>query len=254
MHLGAFVDDPADLAYVPELERMCASLKAIVPLRPALARLRSLPAVLDRRAADLAVLPRCATWRHGSSRSCRDHAIAKVRRVLVGDGAVRAGTSRAAAGRRFRRRGLREMGSIFRASRPWPLASLYAARVRRLLAFERAVARALDASVFVSQAEAISSAACARERAGGALRTERRRHGLTFHLTPTPAIRSRRTIEAFVFTGVMDYWPNIDAVTWFAKRGARPQNRRQEAERALLCGGRITVRAVRGGAGGTSIR
>jgi hypothetical protein len=41
MHLGAFVDDPADLQYANKLAAMCASIR-LLPIKPAMRRLRSL--------------------------------------------------------------------------------------------------------------------------------------------------------------------------------------------------------------------
>ena len=55
VHLGTFVDDPADLEHVPRLHDYCISSK-VVTWRPSLGRIRSLPCSLDRRAADATLL------------------------------------------------------------------------------------------------------------------------------------------------------------------------------------------------------
>ena len=53
VHLGTFVDDPADLAHLPALEALCASVHA-VPISPRLRRLASLPALWRGEALGLA--------------------------------------------------------------------------------------------------------------------------------------------------------------------------------------------------------
>jgi sugar transferase (PEP-CTERM/EpsH1 system associated) len=87
---------------------------------------------------------------------------------------------------------------------------------RRLLAEETAIAARCDAAVFVSDEEA----ELFRERTGtDAARLHTVRNGVdTAYFDPglrfdNPFADDDRAI---VFVGAMDYWPNIDAVTWFA--------------------------------------
>ena len=75
VHLGTFVDDPADVAYIPELERMCASFKAIT-LRPAFARLRSAVGLWTGEALTLPYY-RNAALTEWIDRVLRDHSISK---------------------------------------------------------------------------------------------------------------------------------------------------------------------------------
>jgi sugar transferase (PEP-CTERM/EpsH1 system associated) len=96
-----------------------------------------------------------------------------------------------------------------------PLAAIHRREADKLLAFERAVAARADASLFVSRAEA----ALFRSR-GGAGNIQALPNGvdLAFY-DPTAAFAG---VEAprplIVFTGQMDYAPNIDAVAWFARQ------------------------------------
>lgn len=88
------------------------------------------------------------------------------------------------------------------------------AREARLLgAFEREIAGIVDASLFVSEAEA------ALFRAGGAAgRVHVVENGIdTAFFDPAAAFDRAGVQPAIVFTGQMDYAPNIEAVAWFAR-------------------------------------
>lgn len=88
---------------------------------------------------------------------------------------------------------------------------VYGREARKLLAFERRVARAFDRSFVVSDTE--------REL------FERSIPGVVPAVLPNgvdvehfrSAGEDRREAHTVVFTGVMDYPPNVDGVTWFAE-------------------------------------
>ena len=112
-----------------------------------------------------------------------------------------------------------------------PLHWVHAREARKLGAFEAEVARAVDASLFVSEAEA----RLFRDRS--ALGTDTIHavgNGIdTDHFDPALPFERVGGGEGplAVFTGQMDYRPNIDAVQWFASavlplvRKAHPQAR-----------------------------
>ncbi|OJU19234.1 MAG: glycosyl transferase family 1 [Sphingomonas sp. 66-10] len=111
---------------------------------------------------------------------------------------------------------------------------------RMLAAFEREVAGRVDASLFVSEAEA--------RLLPGSIAIE---NGIdTAHYDPTAAhVPEVGQGPLVVFTGQMDYRPNIDAVTWFA-RDLLPQipgvrfaivGRAPSAEVRALAGERVIV-------------
>ncbi|WP_227339870.1 TIGR03087 family PEP-CTERM/XrtA system glycosyltransferase [Sphingopyxis sp. P8] len=98
-----------------------------------------------------------------------------------------------------------------------PLHWVHRREAARLGAFEAEVARAVDASLFVSEAEA----ALFRTQSGlGADRVRALENGIdTGHFDPATVAPVAREGDAplAVFTGQMDYRPNIDAVRWFAE-------------------------------------
>jgi sugar transferase (PEP-CTERM/EpsH1 system associated) len=116
-------------------------------------------------------------------------------------------------------------------SRAWPMSSIYERERARLCDYERAVARRATASVFVTPAEADLFRRLAPECAA---RVVHARNGVdTVHFSPDASRPSPYAIdeEPIVFTGAMDYWPNVDAVSWFAReafpaiRAQRPRAR-----------------------------
>jgi len=86
---------------------------------------------------------------------------------------------------------------------------------RRLLAFDRAQAKRARASLFVSEDEKrifdrLSPETAAKHRAIA--------NGVDVAFFDPGAVKARPgEAKTIVFVGMMDYWPNIDAVTWFAK-------------------------------------
>jgi sugar transferase (PEP-CTERM/EpsH1 system associated) len=92
-----------------------------------------------------------------------------------------------------------------------PLAPLHRREAARLFAFERETAARADVSLFVSEAEA----ALFRARSGAAnVRSVRNGVDLDFYDPAVAPAKAPRPL--IVFTGQMDYAPNIDAVRWFA--------------------------------------
>ena len=83
--------------------------------------------------------------------------------------------------------------------------------------FERDIATAFGASVFVSREEAALFATLAPESAA---RTHHVNNGVDAeYFSPDINYHSpyRDDEDAVVFTGAMDYWPNADAACWFSE-------------------------------------
>jgi sugar transferase (PEP-CTERM/EpsH1 system associated) len=93
---------------------------------------------------------------------------------------------------------------------------LYRYEARQLLRYERQVARDYDASLFVSAPEAELFRSLAPESSP---KIGHFSNGVdTDYFSPDQAHANPYGAgeRALVFTGAMDYWPNIDAVKWFA--------------------------------------
>lgn len=100
----------------------------------------------------------------------------------------------------------------------WPLSWVYAREADRLLAWERQVASRFERSFFISEAESADFRRMAPESAAKVGVLSNGVDGEYF----SPAREYPNPFEdgapRAVFTGAMDYRPNIDAVVWFAQQ------------------------------------
>ncbi|OHD10018.1 TIGR03087 family PEP-CTERM/XrtA system glycosyltransferase [Sphingopyxis sp. RIFCSPHIGHO2_12_FULL_65_19] len=125
-----------------------------------------------------------------------------------------------------------------------PLHWVHAREARILGAYEAAVARRADASLFVSAAEA---ALFCRQSGVGADTIHAIENGIdTDRFDPSVALTPVATGAGplAVFTGQMDYRPNIDAVRWFA-RDILPLIRRRHDRARFAIVGRAPTGEVR---------
>jgi sugar transferase (PEP-CTERM/EpsH1 system associated) len=104
----------------------------------------------------------------------------------------------------------------YAASKHPSIAWLYALEAKRLLEHDRRIAMHADASLFVSDAELELFRSLAPETAGRLHAVSNGVDTVKFSPdavhTPPPVQKPR-----IVFVGVMDYWPNVEAVQWFTK-------------------------------------
>lgn len=214
VHLGTFVDDPADEAHIPELERRCASV-CVRPLPATRARVRALTGLLSGE-------PLTLPW-------YRDRALQRWVDETLDRHDIRQALVFSSAMGQYLPEGAEDLLRVvdfvdvdsdkwtqYAASKRWPMSAIYRREGRRLLAYERHLAAASDASLFVSPAEAESFRRFAPESAG---RVHALNNGVDARFfapdpqRPSPYPPGTRTL---VLTGAMDYWPNVDAACWFA--------------------------------------
>ncbi len=214
VHLGTFIDDPADRVHIAKLHEYCASFK-VVELNPILARIRSLAGFWTGEPLTLPFYRNAelAAW---VKNLLREH---KVRRVVVFSSAMAQYVTSID--------GLRVVVDFvdvdsakwnqFALTRSWPMSAVFAREGQKLLDFERAVARSTDASVFVTRREADLFRKLAPDCAD---RVSHAAMGVDSEFfSPHQALASPYAVdeEPIVFTGAMDYWPNVDAVCWFVQ-------------------------------------
>lgn len=215
VHLGAFVDDPADWARTDGLRAVCAECH-LLPLNPVWGRLRSLPGLL--RGASLSE----GYFRdRRMTRWVRDQAAARRFDLVF---AYSSTAAQYILGPEFA--GTRRIVDFvdvdsdkwrqYAANKSWPASAVYGRESRTLLGFERRVAAAVDTSLLVSPQEA---ELFRRLAPASAARIDHVTNGVD-HLYFDPADTFPNPFgdgeETVVFTGAMDYWANVDAVVWFA--------------------------------------
>ena len=237
VHLGAFIDDEDDWRHVEAVRALCGETH-FAKLDPRAARLRSLPALFSRRPLSLPYY-RDGGMRRWVRQVLRDQ---PVKRVLVFSGAMAQYVDTR------RDTGLRRVMDFvdvdsdkwrqYAASQVWPMSWVYRREARTLLPYERRIAARFDASVFVSESEAALFRTLAPESAA---RVWGIHNGVdTAYFDPAregPAPYPLHD-KPIVFTGAMDYWANVDAVTWFAKKVLPALRARDEDARFYIVGAR----------------
>ena len=216
VHLGCFVDDPRDFQHVPRLREMTGD-SLFLPLRPPLAKLRSLARLATSQPLTLGYFHdrRMAGWVHQVLARSPIKAVFVFSSAMAGYvlSDMRAGVRRVAD--------LVDVDSAkwgqYAHRAGWPMSRVYARERATLAAFECRVARTFDATLLVSEPEAALLRAAAPDAADRILAIDNGVDHRFFspeetHANPYPA-----GIRPIVFTGAMDYWPNGDAVTWFAR-------------------------------------
>jgi len=210
--LGTFVDMEGDAAHVNALREHCAEVK-VIPLSPMMARARCTAGLLRGEPLTLAWYrsPALQRW---------------VDRTIANQGIDKAVCFSSAMTMYLDRPGAPALVADFcdvdshkwaqyAEGRAWPASLIYGREARTLLAFERRMAARARACTFVTAAEMELFARLAPECApklhaiGNGVDTEyfspRADRGSPYRADELP----------IVFTGAMDYWPNVDAVTWF---------------------------------------
>ena len=244
VHLGCLIDDPADERHVPVLEALCGE-SHFARLDPKLARVKSLAALLDGRPLSLAYFHDAALARWVEALVTRH----RVEVALIYSSAMAAYV----LGDRFSdMRRVVDMVDVdsdkwrqYAARKSWPFSAIYRREARTLLAFERRAATALDASLFVSPREAALFRRLAPESAEAIHSVNNGVDADYFsseraYDNPYPS-----DVVPIVFTGAMDYWPNVDAVSWFAAEVLpRLRERLGERLRFVVVGAAPTAEVV----------
>jgi sugar transferase (PEP-CTERM/EpsH1 system associated) len=220
VHLGAFVDDPLDWRYADKLRAVCASTH-LVGIEPRWGKLRALTGLLTGEPLTLPF------YRNAGMQEWVDSRLAEgVDRVLAYSSAMARFVMRPASAQPASMRRIMDFVDIdsdkwrqYASAKAWPLSWLYRRESDKLLVWERRVAAEFDASLFVSAAEAADFQALAPESAG---KVGYYHNGVDAdyfsperdYPSPYLAVKPAAS-KVFVFTGAMDYWPNVDAVLWF---------------------------------------
>ena len=211
--LGTFVDDAEDAPHVDTLRALCAGVHA-VRLNPGLARVASLSGLMNGSAL---------TLRYYRDAGLRRWVEDTVRREKI-DAAIVFSSSMAQYADGLTIPMLVDFVDVdsakwtaYAGHHRWPMSWLYRREGEQLLAYERDVAARAARSFFVTHNEAELFRSLAPECAGA---IEALGNGVDADFFQSDAARASPFAEheiPLVFTGAMDYWPNIDAVSWFAR-------------------------------------
>lgn len=230
VYLGTFVDDADDWQHVATVEEICAD-SCFVRLTPHLARLNSLFAFVTGHALSLPYY-RSRKLKHWVRQTVVEQHIP---RVIVYSSAMAQYALDDTLD--FERRVIdfvdidSDKWRQYAANKRWPMSWLYRREADYLFHYEKHVAEAFDACLFVSSAEAELFRQLAPSLAPN---VGHYNNGVdTDYFQPDASLPNPypQDAKALVFTGAMDYWPNVDAVKWFAENvfpqvlRARPEAR-----------------------------
>jgi len=248
VHLGCFIDCEHDWPYTREVAALCASSR-FIELQPARARWRAARAVLAQQAMSVHY------YRDARLQAWVDSVLdgGRVRHGLAFSGAMAQYLDTSAASALTRVIDFVDVDSDkwqqYADSKTWPLSLLYRREAQLLLHYERHIAQQFTASCVVSPAEAV----LLRQRAPMARRkTHHVSNGVdASYFAPqlpadstSPYAPYAPGAQVLVFTGAMDYWPNIDAVQWLVARVWPALRRQFPALQFFIVGSRPTA-AVR---------
>lgn len=216
VHLGAFIDDPDDWQYEDTLRAVCGEVCLIERSGPG-KLLSAAHGLFDD--APLSV----ALWSDPRMRSFVQRVIDRynVRHSYVFSGQMAGYMLRHLSSRRMFIMDFVDMDSDkftqYVRTSSWPMKRIYQREAVRLRQFEKQIARTADACLFVSEDEA----ALFRRHAGSYGHTVYAlENGVDLEFfTPledeTPV--GERPPLGLVFTGAMDYRPNIEAAEWMVE-------------------------------------
>lgn len=215
IHLGCFIDDPADWEHVPALQEYCVDT-CIVPLNKTVAKIKSASAFLTGAPLNLPYF--------------YDRTIERWSRKIFAEVQPDAAFAFSSQmGQYFLKAEPRPPRMVidfcdvdsdkwrqYAESKNWPASWVFRREADTLLKFDRRIAAAVDAATFVAQPEVDLFLDLAPECTG---KIHAIGNGIdTEYFTPDETYTSPYTSGGpiAIFTGAMDYWPNVDAVVWFA--------------------------------------
>jgi sugar transferase (PEP-CTERM/EpsH1 system associated) len=212
--LGCLIDDPADRPFVSAVQALCRSVHAPAIDRRC-ARIRCLSGLLTNEALSVTF------FRHRGLRRWVEDIVTRTRPAVI----VVISSNMAPYIIDLPHTGTRivdlvdvdsEKWRAYAATARWPMSAVYRREWRKVSELEERIARECDHACFVSDAEAAILAARMPEHADRIVGISNGVDDAFFD----PGIPQPSPYDAggpvFVFTGTMDYPPNVDAVRWFA--------------------------------------
>jgi sugar transferase (PEP-CTERM/EpsH1 system associated) len=214
VYLGCLIDDPSDVQHIDTIRAMCRDVHV---------------ATLDRRVAKLTCLRGLLTGESLSVTFFRDRGLTHWVRDVVEN--IRPGVIFVNSGNmapyvldlpkhETRICDLADVDSekwrAYAEAATGPMGLVYRRERAKVAALERRIANQFDVSSFVSEAEASLfrrlAPECAQRVRGVSSGVDHRYFDPRLEYFPV----FDTTLPTYVFTGTMDYPPNVDAVVWFA--------------------------------------
>ncbi len=213
VHLGCFIDDPGDWRHVETIKELCGECY-FARLRPAFAKLAAVSALVGDE-------PLSCRYFHDAGLAKWTAEILERRRPAVAVICSSVMAQYVVGGTPGANRLVIDFCDVdsdkwrqYAETRQGVMRWIYARESRALLEFDRRVGAACDAAIFATRGEAELFGRLAPELAA---RTCFVSNGVDAdYFSPSHLLANPYAAPSVVFTGTMNYWPNVDAVTWFA--------------------------------------
>ena len=220
--LGTFLDNPDDERFIGNVKDICPDTY-IARLRPSVAKISSLVALLLKQPLSIRYYrnERLQAWVNQTLKENHIDSILVFSSVMTQFVPVMTGKDAPALLIDFVDVDSKKWMQYADKHR-WPLSWLYQREGEKMLNFDRAASVRAKKSFFVTEKEAALFEKMAPESIGTTVAMS---NGVdTDYFSPHPdrvspfvnVGRNENEIK-LVFTGAMDYWPNIDAVIWFSR-------------------------------------
>ena len=211
--LGTFIDDADDEQHLPTLKAMCPDLH-VERIQPRLAKVKSLSGLLRGEALTLAYY-RSTGMQRWVQKVAAEHEL----QASVVFSSAMAPFAQALAPKVPMLVDFVDVDSAkwtqYAPAHRWPMSAVYRREGARLLAYEREVAAEARRSFFVTPNETALFVSQAPECADVVQSISNGVDADFFASDPARASPFTADEQAVVFTGAMDYWPNVDGVSWF---------------------------------------
>lgn len=245
VHVGAFIDDEDDWRHVDALREIAGECY-FTRLTPWRAKLRSLAALLGDNPLSLPY------YRDKGLQTWVDNLLTErpVRQAIIFSGVMAQYLDHPIHNHLRRVVDFVDVDSDkwrqYASVHSWPMSWIYRREASSLLKYERRVASMMDASVFVTMSEADLFKQMAPEVAE---RVWGIHNGVDINYFDPALDHSQPYTHngpIIVFTGAMDYWANVDAVTWFVREIFPAVRQRMTDAHFFIVGARPTsaVRAL----------
>lgn len=238
VHVGAFVDDADDWRHAQTLAQLAGGEVKLLPLHPRWATLKSAQGLLSGEPLSVPYY-RDARMQHWVDTLLAQRPIARalvfsssMAQYLLPHGQLRRVIDFVDVDS--------DKWRQYAKKKSWPMSWIYRREARKLFDYERGVTQVFDAGTFVSEAEADLfkqlAPPCANKVFGFSNGVD------TDYFSPAHSLSSPYAANeaAVVFTGAMDYWANVDAVTWFAQEVWPAVRRAHPSSRFYIVGSRPT--------------
>jgi len=213
IHLVAFIDDAEDWQYIGKVEDLTSN-SFFVNINPSLAKIKSLSGIITKKALSL-------PYYHNSKvqqwvdKTIREN---KIEKIFIFSSVM------AQYVEKYQTDFVIDFVDVdsdkwlqYSQKAKWPMNWVYKREAKSLLEFDSRVAKLAKMNIFVSHEESqlfTSLADIDPEKVSFVNNGVDTEYFNTNESYTTPYNKPENII---VFTGAMDYWANVDAVTWFAR-------------------------------------